>query len=84
LRLVEAKPADITAADKPRDLNRLAVWIVLVVGILAIGDLLMVRTGHPLTAIFVGLLACVFLALAITNRRSAPPPPTAPPGDKPA
>jgi hypothetical protein len=59
------------AADKQRELGGVAVWIVLVVGLLAVADLMVARAGHVWTAVLGGLLACVFLAFLVSKRPGA-------------
>jgi hypothetical protein len=49
----------------------MAVWLVLVVGLVIVADFGFVRTGHGWTAVIVSLLACVFLAFVVANSRSA-------------
>jgi hypothetical protein len=63
-----ASPDLKPAADKPRTLGGVAVWIVLVVGLLVVADLLVARTGHVWTAVTIGLLGCVFLAFLVVRR----------------
>ena len=74
-----ASPDVKPAADRQRNLGQSAVWIVLVVGLLVVADLLVARTGHPWTAVILGLLGCVFLAFLVTTRR--PPEVAVPPKD---
>jgi hypothetical protein len=63
-----APPEVKAAAGKPRTLGGVAVWIVLVVGLLVVADILVARAGHVWTSVIVGLLVCVFLAFLVTTR----------------
>jgi hypothetical protein len=66
-----ASPDVKPAPDKPRELGKVVVWIVLLVGLLVVADLLVARVGPIWTAIIVGLLVCVYLAFLINTRRSS-------------
>jgi hypothetical protein len=73
-----AAPADVKPGPgQPRTLGGVAVWIVLIVGLLIVADLLVARAGHVWTATTIGLLACIFLGFLVTTRQPAgvaPPP----------